>query len=188
MSSPGKGRYTDYVSTQSTKVSRLHKLFNANPSTDGRGIFYDANLVSNQTNNSLAAESSVKNYTQNLIDDNVGVNTVVEKDGKITFNYFTGNAVDALPNTTVLSKNIKGGPSNSYMPDLASPGAVEGTVNFEKKETTFIKAEDYKPFLNLAPEEIDDRQNLGTVSPHISSPVVGLLSVGTNLLMGSSKK
>jgi len=188
MSGPGRGRYTEYVSAQSSKTSRLHTLFNANPAAVNRGILYGSTIVNNQTDNAKAADFTVKNYNINVVDDQIGV--APDKNSNANpFIYFVGNNVNLLPNTSELAKNVKSSPANSYMPDVSSPGANEdGTVNFNKLSPAFIDPKIYKPNLNLSPENIDDNQNLGTVSPHVSSPIVGLSSVGTNLVKGTSKK
>ena len=188
MSGPGRGRYTEYVSAQSSKSSRLHKLFNANPAAVNRGILYDSTIINNQTDNTKAADFTVKNYNINIVDDQIGV--AVDKNLNANpFTYFAGNSINLLPDTSVLAKNIKFSPANSYIPDLASPGANEdGSVNFDKPTPAFIDPKVYKPNLNLSPDNIDDNQNLGTVSPHVSSPIVGLSSLGSNLAMGTSKK
>lgn len=194
MSGPGKGRYTDYVSTQSSKITRLHKLFNANPasvvntpdSNTSKGMLYGGNLGFSQSNNFEAAKHVVNNYNENIVDDNVVIGTNQKTGTPI---YFLGNSNTPVPDTTELSNNIKSPPCNSYMPDLTSPGAAsDGKVNFIKLEFTPIKPQDYKPFINISPSSLDDLGNLGTVSPHVSSPLLGLSSVGTNIVMGMSKK
>lgn len=198
MTSPGKGRYTDYVGPAlpglSSKYNRLHKLFNNNPMTsdrgDARGLFYSATSKSSQTSNVDAAKSVVEKYVDLLLGD--VPNTVATEDGNSLI-YFNGSSIDSLPNTKEIDVNvgIKGAPANPYMPDLSSPGALSNNkVNLDKDNdnVTEIVPSAYKPDLTIAPDTIDDKFSLGTVSPHVSSPVVGTVSIGSNLSMGSSIK
>lgn len=198
MTSPGKGRYTDYVGPPlpgpSSKYSRLHKLFNNNPMSsdkgDSRGLFYSSTSKGNQTSNVDAAKSVVEKYVDLLLGD--VPNTVATEDGNSLI-YFNGSSIDSLPNTKEIDVNvgIKGAPANPYMPDLSSPGALSNNkVNLDKDNdnVTEIVPSAYKPDLTIAPDTIDDKFSLGTVSPHVSSPVVGTVSIGSNLSMGSSIK
>lgn len=198
MTSPGKGRYTDYVGPAlpglSSKYSRLHKLFNNNPMTsdkgDTRGLFYSSTTKSNQTSNVDAAKSVVENYVDLMLGD--VPNAVATEDGNSLI-YFNGNNVDLLPNTKEIdvNKGIRGAPANPYMPDLSSPGALSNNkVNLDKDndDVNEILPSDYKPDLIISSDTIADKFVLGSVSPHVSSPIVGTVSVGSNLTMGSSIK
>lgn len=213
MSGPGKGRYTDYVGNTSTspdsKLKRLHRNFNNNPMTsdkgNSRGLLYGSTEKNNTTNNSIAAFVVVENYVDKMTGDFPG--TVYTDDGD-SFIYYKGEFNNPLaPDTKNIDVNvgIAGAPANPYMPDLTSPGAnqapinqdtgygsieLNGQVNFDKPadEVNEIPADKYKPYLIISPETIEDRFTLGTVSPHVSSPIVGTVSLGSEVTMGSSIK
>jgi len=198
MSGPGKGRYTDYVGTQSSKLTRLHKLFNKNPMSNDKGLLYGADSSSsNQAKNTAAADFTVKEFTIRLLND-YGYKGIVKhvKNDKTSFMYFAALA----PDTKKLANNIKDPPANSYMPLLSSPGANAGygdiTVlprpNFDRlfdEKTDVIDPGFFKNYkLIVSPDTIDDVSNLGTVSPSVSSIFVGLSSLGNDLQKGSSKR
>lgn len=197
MSGPGKGRYTDFVGTSSpgptSKFNRLHKLFNNNPMTvdkgESRGLFYGATDKTNQSSNSDAAASAVDVYVNSMVNDTEAVYT----EDKKSLVYFNGNNVDPLPDTQLLSaeipfKGIQSPPANAYIPDLSSPGASsDGKVNVTQKGLNILDPELVKPDL-VIPTSAQDHQNLGTLSPSNSAPIVGKLSIGSNLKLGDSNK
>lgn len=217
MSGPGKGRYTDYVqyafsSGQSAKLKRLHRNFNTNPminpgAESNPGIFYGATDKTNQESNVKAASAVTQNYVKNLIDDlyTSTVSKDVVKDLKVDKElakdpvtglpedlvYFTGNGTNDLPDTSKLDDSTV--VSNSYMPVLISPGAVKDAVNFtiifDKKADSraAVGKDGYKPNL-IIPETPDDKENLGTLSPHNVSRLVGSLSIVSIVSLGTSKK
>lgn len=217
MSGPGKGRYTDYVqyafsSGQSAKLKRLHRNFNTNPminpgAESNPGIFYGATDKSNQESNTKAASSVTQNYVKNLIDDlyTSPISKDVVKDLKVdkelakdpvtglpeSLVYFTGNGINDLPDTSKLDDKTVA--SNSYMPVLISPGSIKDAVNFKflfdnKVDTRDATGKDgYKPNL-IIPKTSDDKENLGTLSPHDASRQVGSLSIVSVVSLGSSKK
>lgn len=199
MSGPGKGRYTDFVGIPipgpTSKYSRLHKLFNSSPMTDQKGLLYGSTSISNQTNNSSAAASISETFVSTLKTDGV----LIQTDNKSKPRYFVGTSAVPLPDTSAEnfidpSKSVAGDPSNAFMPDLASPGAsgVSGSidVNFERASSTLQDAKTYKPNITVSSTSIDNknRQNLGTVSPSLSSPLIGASSVDSQIELGSSKK
>ena len=198
MSGPGKGRYTDFVGIPipgpTSKYSRLHKLFNSSPMTDQKGLLYGSTSISNQTDNSSAAASISETFVSTLKTDGVLIQTDNSKP-----RYFVGTSAVPLPDTSAEnfidpSKSVAGDPSNAFMPDLASPGAsgVSGSidVNFERASSTLQDAKTYKPNITVSSTSIDNknRQNLGTVSPSLSSPLIGASSVDSQIELGSSKK
>jgi hypothetical protein len=199
MSGPGKGRYTDFVGIPipgpTSKYSRLHKLFNSSPMTDQKGLLYGSTSISNQSDNSSAAASISETFVSTLKTDGV----LIQTDDKSKPRYFVGTSAVPLPDTSAINfidpaKSVAGDPSNAFMPDLASPGAsgVSGSiaVNFERASSTLQDAKAYKPNITISSTSIDskNRQNLGTVSPSLSSPLVGASSVGSQIELGSSKK
>lgn len=198
MSGPGKGRYTDYVGTQSTKLTRLHKLFNKNPMSNDKGLLYGADSSSaNQSKNSEAAKFVVQEFSFRLLSD-YGYKDISKyvKGDKTSFVYFASLA----PDTKKLPEGIKGPPSNSYMPVLSSPGANAGygdisvlpRVNFNSQydpETDVIDPAFYKNYsIIVSPDTLEDKSNLGTVSPSTASNFIGLTSLGNDLSKGNSKR
>lgn len=198
MTSPGKGRHTSYVGESSIKNSRLHRIFNKNPMItdkgEDRGLLYGATDKGNQTDNISAAKEAVDTYIDTISKDNL----VGKLNKENVVIYFNGNDINELPDTKNIDVAVvKDPPANPYMPDLTSPGASsDNTVNFQKetlsssdiKEKIEIKPEIYRPYLNISPESLEDKFSLGTVSPHISSPIIGTLSLGKELIMGASRK
>ena len=196
MSKPGAGRYTDYIGSVSPKNSRLFKLFNNNAMTTDKqqdlGDFYD--IATSSDINLIAGKLSAR-YVATIVADNPSA--VVKEPSKSSV-YFNGSTIDQLPDTgTIDVAVLKDPPANPYMPDLNSPGnTTPGLVNLIRATLTpkdivskiYIDPETYKPLLVIPPSDITDRFNLGTVSPSVSSPIVGEISVGKNLTMGSSKK
>jgi len=198
MTSPGKGRYTDYVGSsplpgQLSKYRRLHRSFNNNPMTtdkgESRGLFYGATDLINQNSNTVAANAVVEKYVDTML--GFVPDTVATENGNSLI-YFNGNTLDLLPNTKTIDVNvgIKGAPANPYMPDLTSPGALSNQVNLDKDndDVSEILPSVYKPNLNISPETLSDKFSLGTVSPHVSSPIVGVASIGSNITKGTSIK
>ena len=195
MSKPGAGRYTDYIGSVSPKNSRLFKLFNNNAMTTDKqqdlGDFYD--IATSSDINLIAGKLSTK-YVAAIVADNPSAVVTSSKSSV----YFNGSTIDQLPDTgTIDVAVLKDPPANPYMPDLNSPGnTTPGLVNFIRATLTPVDIESkilidpkaYKPLLVIPPSDITDRFNLGTVSPSVSSPIVGEISVGKNLTMGSSKK
>ena len=195
MSKPGAGRYTDYIGSVSPKNSRLFKLFNNNAMTTDKqqdlGDFYD--IATSSDINLIAGKLSTK-YVAAIVADNPSAVVTSSKSSV----YFNGSTIDQLPDTgTIDVAVLKDPPANPYMPDLNSPGnTTPGLVNLIRATLTpkdivskiYIDPETYKPLLVIPPSDITDRFNLGTVSPSVSSPIVGEISVGKNLTMGSSKK
>ena len=213
MTGPGKGRYTDYVGSPSAGLSsvqsRLHKIFNTNlmvPPGPGlisseavssdRGLFYGASIKSNQTDNNQAAVSAISVYVESIV-SNLETKDIAKDTStstKKSLVYYNGNDTNSLPNTAndSMSKPESfsvGSPANSYIPDLTSPGATADNKVKLSPPTIVnrIKPESVKPELTI-PTTPNDKQNLGTLSPSDAAPIVGILSVGTDLTMGSSKK
>jgi hypothetical protein len=199
MSGPGKGRYTDFVGIPipgpTSKYSRLHKLFNSSPMTDQKGLLYGSTSKSNQSDNSSAAASISETFVSTLKTDGV----LIQTEDKSKPRYFVGTSAVPLPDTSAIkfidpAKSVAGDPSNAFMPDLASPGAsgvsASIVVNFERASSTLQDAKAYKPNITISSTSIDskNRQNLGTVSPSLSSPLVGATSVDSQIELGSSKK
>jgi len=207
MTSPGKGRYTDYdgaltYGADSIKNQRLNKQFNNNVMTEIAGFsgkFYAPDSPASPSPDSAAttgqalANILIKRY--NISISNGGEIAKVENESlKYFFNApDTQGKPDANGHTF---KELKNPPANAYIPDLRSPGnSGNGTVNLthaaltadEAKKSSQILPKDYKAsFVDIT--DINDKFALGTVSPHISSAVVGATSIGSNLTKGSSTK
>jgi len=156
---------------------------------ESRGLFYGATDLINQNSNTVAANAIVKKYVNTMLGD--VPDTVATENGNSLI-YFNGNTLDLLPNTKTIDVNvgIKGAPANPYMPDLTSPGALSNQVNLDKDndDVSEILPSVYKPNLNISPETLSDKFSLGTVSPHVSSPIVGVASIGSNITKGTSIK
>lgn len=171
----GRGRYSNYtpLSVQSAAAyARRYALFNAK-SSDDRGAFFGA--------------------------DGGNVNKYIEDSGKL---FETGvgdiqmfpNGVDfkfgTAPNLSDTSLKNAGDPANPYMPDVSSPGAVEGATNLDAKSKTGngkIAPEEAKPDYVLPSGIVgQDAQNLGTQSPSNTSKLLGQSTLLKNFVMGKS--
>jgi len=194
MTSPGKGRYTDYdgaltYGANSIKNQRLNKQFNNNVMTETAGFsgkFYSLADAGGPAEPNLA-KLLIKRYNSSI--SNGGEIAKAENE---SLKYFF-NAPNTQGNTF---EGLKNPPANAYIPDLRSPGnSGNGTVNLthaaltsaEAKGSSQILPKDYKAsFIDIT--NINDKFALGTVSPHISSAVVGTTSIGSDLTKGSSTK
>jgi len=200
MTSPGRGRYTDYVagsSHHSAKYNRLHKIFNFNSMTEdkgeSRGALFGSTSTFRQNSIDGAAKEIVKDYIDVMTIDTEAV-LVTEGLPDSPARYFNGNQIDKLPNTadtdSPSNSNKAGIPANSYVPNLRSPGAsADGSININP---TNIDTLEKKP-VEIKPKFISGVNSprsdfFGTRSPSDSSPVVGIISVGRNLSKGSSNK
>ena len=171
MSGPGSGRYTVYVPPASPKNEMLSKLFNAkSPKGDIYGKAY-------QTSVKDAAAAVVKTAT----DKDKGL---LPEDGNTAgdINMFPNgvniNFSDA-PNLSEVEWKSAGGPANSYVPDLSSPGAGR-TQGLDKDVNPNITAADLKP------DYVPGAPGTGTSSPNTTSPVLGTSPLGKALKMGKS--
>lgn len=178
MSGPGKGRYTTYVDKASSRNSLLWKLFNKKAPNDA-GVFYGGQEPSD---NNAAAASVVARATANV--DGSGVGGVIPVNGQQSgdpgmfptgVNLKYGNS----PDLTDVEWRNPGDPSNSYVPDLTSPGPGR-TLGTDKDVDPGISTADLKPnYVPAAP-------GTGTVSPSSTSGNIGGGSIGKDLEKGKS--
>jgi len=195
MSGPGKGRYTTYVGTSSSRNSLLWRLFNGR--AGNRGQIYGNEAQS--SNNTDAASVVVARATANV--DGTGVGGISPANGQqsgdaqmfpsgVNLKY-TGTSANPVPNLAEvewdsaksnfsgLPTTNSGGPANAYVPDLTSPGPGR-TLGTDKDVDPGISAAELKPnYVPGAPET-------GTVSPNVTSPSIGGGAIGKDLKKGKS--
>jgi len=171
----GRGRYSNYtpLNVQSAAAyARRYALFNAK-AADDKGAFFG----SDGGNVSKYIETSGK-----LFEAGVGDLQMFPKGVDFKF----GEA----PNLQDTSLGRSGDPANPFMPDVSSPGAVDGAVNIDPKAKTgngSIDVADVKPNYIVANGVVgEDAQNLGTQSPSTTSTLVGQSTLLKNLVPGKS--
>ena len=176
MASPGSGRYTNYTPldvASAAAYAKRYERFNAKAAAD-KGAFYGL------------TESSALTYVQKaaeILAAGVGDKQMFPSGVDLKFK----NAPD-LADTSL--KNA-GDPANPFMPDVSSPGAVEGAINVDAKSKTGngkIDVADVKPNYVVAEGVLSqDAQNLGTQSPSNTASKLGESLLPSNLVMGKSK-
>jgi len=189
MSGPGKGRYTTYVGKASPRNTLLWKLFNKKAPNDA-GVFYGGQEPSDNT---AAAAAAVSRATANVTN---GIGGLTPSNGQqagdpqmfpngVDLTYSSApNLADvkwdsAKTNFSGLPTTNSGGPANSYVPDISSPGPGK-TSGVEKDTNPNISASEIKPnYVPGAPET-------GTVSPNTTSSGLGTTPIGKDLTPGKS--
>lgn len=174
MPGPGSGRYTNYTpldTASAERYARRQSLFNAK-ADGGRGdVAVQNELVANAKSVLEAGEGDKQMFPE-------GVDMAY------------GNA-PVLADTQL---NRAGDPANPYVPDLSSPGAVDGKINvspLEKDGQGSIKATGdggVKPNYVLPTSVVDQSSDsLGAQSPHLTSPAIGGSPILEELVKGKSK-
>lgn len=201
-----QGRFHKLFNTNQMVPSAPGEISSLSTSSD-RGLFYGASIKSSQTDNVTAAVNSKGVYIGAIIDGFETKDLAKLDDGNLI--YYVGNSLNDLPDTSNLSdeiKNSEGSPENNYVPCLSSPGTISsasedpetGILLTSISKNPQINVDPQKIVAHLSPDKIksnliipkdaDDKQSIGTLSPSNSSKSVGILSIGANLTMGSSKK
>lgn len=178
MPGPGSGRYTNYTpantgidSNSVDKYLKRQSLFNAK-AAGGRGdIAIQAEVVANAKAVLEAGAGDLQMFPEGV--DMAYGNAPVLADAQV---------------------NRAGDPANPYVPDLSSPGAVDGKINvspLEKDGQGSIKATGdggIKPNYVLPTSAVDQSSDsLGTQSPHLTSTTIGGSPILQDLVKGKSK-
>ena len=188
MSGPGTGRYTTYVPVASSRNKLLRDLFNGR-APNGAGVFYGK---LDQTDNIDAAKEVVKASSASVVS---GVGGLIPSDGlqagdpgmfptgvDLTFGN-APNLSDVKWDSAKFSFNGSttdaGGPANSFVPDISSPGPGK-TQGIDKDANPNLAAADLKP--NYVP----GAPGTGTTSPDATSKEIGSSPIGKSLTMGKS--
>lgn len=167
MPGPGSGRYTNYIPLDVASAARhasRASLFNEK-AAGGKGNF-QADLVAN---------------AKAILEAGVGDSQMFPSGVDMSF----GNA----PKLEDTAAGTAGGPSSPYVPALSSPGAIDGAINLDPRALegqiapSSIKPNYSAPSSTLAA----DSDNLGTQSPHITSPTLGGVPINQELVMGKSR-
>lgn len=171
----GRGKYSNYtpLNVQSAAAyARRYALFNAK-AADDKGAFFgpDGGNISKYVKMSGMLFEA-------------GIGDVQMFPTGIDFKF--GNA----PNLEDTSLKRAGDPGNPYMPDVSSPGAIDGAINVDPKAKTGngkIHIEDVKP--NYVPASGivgQDAQNMGTQSPSTTSTMLGHSTLLRDMVLGKS--
>lgn len=170
MPGPGSGRYTSYAPSK-TVATRLQGLFKAPEDVTN----YIKNPVADATAAMVSPVGDINMFPQ-------GVSKTYLMAPEIT------GEVKSYVSITGETPVENGGPSNSYMPDLSSPGgqsspdAVSTNINPQQKETQKISPDDYKAnYVVGAP-------GTGTKSPSAAdaSVAISVFPIGKDLVLGKS--
>lgn len=170
MPGPGSGRYTSYAPTK-TVATNLQKLYKVPDDV--------ANYIKNPVADATAAMTEPKGDI-NMFPQ--GVSKKYEEAPEIK------GEIGTYVSITGETPTSNGGPSNSFMPDLSSPGgkttpdAVTINVSPEQKETNKISPSDYRP------NYVVGSPGTGTKSPNAADASVSLsvFPIGKELVMGKS--
>lgn len=170
MPGPGSGRYTSY-SPVKTVATRLQGLFKVPDDV--------ANYIKNPVFEATAAMTEPKGDI-NMFPQ--GVSKKFEEAPEIK------GEVGTYVSISGESPVSNGGPSNSFMPDLSSPGgqsspdAVTINISAEQKETNKLSPSDYRP------NYVVGGPGTGTKSPSAADASIALsvFPIGKDLVLGKS--
>jgi len=168
MPGPGSGRYTNYTPLDAASAAAYQKRL---------ALF----------NNKAAAEKG--DFQKDLVANAVKALEAGAGD-KQMFPAGVDMAYGSSPNFGDVNAKVPGGPGNAFVPDVSSPGAVEGSINVDPKTKTGgnISVTDVKPnYVVSNGVGSQDSQNLGSQSPHLTAPGIGVSPIGADLVMGVSK-
>jgi len=173
MGTPGTGRYTNYVPLDPASAERYNKrlsLFNNKASAD-KGDF-QKDLVDNAVKRLESGAGDLQMFPT-----------------PVNMAYGESKLSDGSPDFATVEAKKQGGPANAYVPDLSSPGAVEGSINVDPKTRTggALGTADIKPNYVVPTEFGSQDSNLGTLSPSKSAVFIGASPIKRNLTPGSSK-
>lgn len=167
MAGPGSGRYTNYIPLDTKSAAAYQNrlaLFNNKAPTLGD---FQTDLVKNAAKILEAGKGDAQMFP-------AGVDM----------------AYGTSPDLGDVKAGVPGGPGNAFVPDISSPGAVEGSVNVDPKTKTGgnINIADIKPNYTVSSGlGSQDSQNLGSQSPHTTASGIGGSPIGADLIMGVSK-
>lgn len=178
MPGPGSGRYTNYTpantgidSNSVDKYLKRQSLFNAKAANKRGEVAIQAKIVADAASAFEAGKGDLQMFP-------LGVN----------MSY--GDA----PLLGDAQVNRPGDPANPYVPDLSSPGALDGKINvspLEKDGQGSISAtgeDGVKPNYILPTTAVDQSSDsLGTQSPSLTSPLIGTSPLLKPLVMGKSR-
>jgi len=182
MANPGSGRYTTYVgpSSLNKRYAMLNTLFNARSSQGD--IYENAGVNSNDI-----AAANVAKYAGDFFAGVVKGNDMFPLGVDLNF----GNA----PNLEDVKAGKIGGPVNSFVPNLSSPGASGGeATNIVPIASTEIKPIDLNsrylasPTIQSFMTDGGGNTGVGTVSPAATSSDIGKSSIGHVITIGSYLK
>lgn len=186
MSKPGGGRYSVYVTAgmhglggSSTKYDRLYSLFNGRAAAGGSSPYDIAGEKDNSKAAKLVAEQASKFMLAGIGDPGMFPTGVDMKFGE-------SPDISKMPGSTLTAL---GGPSNPWLPNLASPGPgvmtpVEPLATNPADLTT-------EPFGPAAPAQVFAGASPGgnagtsTAMPSSTAPTIGATSIGKTLTLGS---
>lgn len=188
MSKPGGGRYSVYVTAggamhglggTTAKYERLYSLFNGRAASSGHTP-YD---IAGEKDNSKAAELVAKQASAIMLK---GVGDTGMFPTGVDMKFGGSPDLSKLPDSTL---KAVGGPSNPWLPNLASPGpGVVSPVDPLPVDPAGLTTDPYGP---TAPAQVFAGSSTGgnagvsTVMPSSTSPVIGTTSIGKNLTLGS---
>lgn len=188
MSKPGGGRYSVYVTAggamhglggPTTKYERLYSLFNGRAAAGG-STPYD---IAGEKDNSKAAAQVAAQASKIML---AGVGDPGMFPTGVDMKFGGSPDISKLPDSSL--KAI-GGPSNPWLPNLASPGpGVTTPVEPLPVDPAGLTTDPYGP---TAPAQVFAGASTGgnagnsTVMPSSTSPSIGETSIGKNLTLGS---
>lgn len=168
MTTAGSGRYTNYTPLNTISAAAYNKrlaLFNSK-ATAGIGDF-QTELVKK----AIIALEAGKGDTQMFPTG-------------VTMSY------SAAPNLLEARVDRVGDPTNPYVPDLSSPGAVDGHINInplEMKGNGSLAPNVIRPsYVGPTSTVSQESDGLATQSPHLTSAAIGASPILKTLVMGKS--
>jgi hypothetical protein len=182
MGNPGSGRYTAYVGPAllNKRYAMLNTLFNAR---SPKGDIYENAGV----NDNVTAAANVVKYAGKFFTGNVKGNDMFSLGVDLNF----GDA----PTLADVKAGAIGGPVNSFVPNLSSPGASAGDVtNIVPIASTAIAPIDLNsrylasPTIQSFATDGGGNTGVGTVSPNSTSDGIGKSSIGSVITIGSYLK
>lgn len=170
----GSGRYTNYTPLNVESAARYNKrLAIFNNKTDA-----ERGLMGNQDTLVKNAKAALSAGTGDIQMFPTGVNM----------------SFSAAPSLSETRLDRVGDPTNPYVPDLSSPGAIDGKINISPLEMDgngSINATGdggVKPHYVIPTTLVgQSSDSLGTQSPHLTSAGIGVSPILTDLIMGKSK-
>lgn len=191
MPGPGSGRYTNYTApadiplpgrpgkSSADAYKDRYKLFNAKADAE-KGAFFGE------------GGENVKDYVATaaaILEAGVGDKQMFPT--AVNMAYGPSAYGSGAPNLADTQLNRAGDPANPYVPDISSPGAVEGSTNVDPQTKTgngALAPDVIKPTYVLPNSKVgQNANNLGTQSPHLTAPSVGASPIGSELVKGKSK-
>lgn len=194
MSKPGGGRYTRYVPVQQSSIDRMIRLVNLFNSKSPLGNIYGNTGVPAPVVDQDTAAKNVTNSTKNYFQGTVKGDPDFFPTGVDLSFGGTPDLTKAGEGPAALIGAV-GGPSNVYVPNLGSPGAVPGGTHVEPVASTPVTTDKVKE--TGAPVDTPQEFKLtgksvvgsGIVNPSVTAPEIGASSIGNdNLKLGDYVK